>query len=91
VEVEYTREKLLAYLEEAREMAVDKGNPDGVTRAVIAMARITGNIIDRREVGPASPFDGMTDEELVTCATKRARELGIVGPRLVEDDNKKSL
>jgi hypothetical protein len=89
VEVEYTREKLLAYLEEAREMAVDKGNPDGVTRAVIAMARITGNIIDRREVGPASPFDGMTDEELVACATKRARELGIVGPRLVEDDNKK--
>jgi hypothetical protein len=30
----------------------------------------------------------MTDEELVAEAVRRARELGIAGPKLVEDDNK---
>ena len=33
----------------------------------------------------------MTDEELVSEAVRRARELGIAGPRLIEDDNKKPL
>jgi hypothetical protein len=33
----------------------------------------------------------MTDEELVAEAVRRARELGIAGSRLVNDDDKKSL
>jgi hypothetical protein len=52
------------------------------------MARVLGLIIDRREVGEAGAFDDMTDEELVREATKMARELGIAGPRLVEDGSK---
>jgi hypothetical protein len=44
-----------------------------------------GLIIDRREVGDAGAFDHMTDEELMQEAVKRARELGIAGPHLVED------
>ncbi|MGB8142805.1 MAG: hypothetical protein WCF52_20320 [Pseudolabrys sp.] len=52
-------------------------------------ARVLGLIIDRREVGEAGAFDDMTDEELMAEAVKRARELGIAGPHLVEDDNKK--
>ena len=57
----------------------------------MAKAKILGLIIDRREVGNVGPFDGFTDEQLVEDAVKRARALGIAGPRLVEDDNKKSL
>jgi hypothetical protein len=54
-------------------------------------AKILGLIIDRREVGEVGPFHGLTDEQLVEEAARQARELGIAGPRLVEDDNKKSL
>jgi hypothetical protein len=90
-EVEYTREHLLAMLQRAYDEALDgdKPHPSAAVNAVIGMARITGQIIDRREVSPAGAFDGMTDEELVATAARRARELGITGPRLVEDDNKK--
>ena len=90
-EVHYTREVLLAELEEARQMALDKNQPSAAVSASIGKARVLGLIIDRREVGDAGAFDDMTDEQLVAEATRRARELGIVGPRLVEDDNKKSL
>jgi len=53
-------------------------------------AKICGLIIDHREVGDVGAFDGFTDEQLVEEAVRRARSLGIAGPRLVEDDNKKS-
>jgi hypothetical protein len=49
-------------------------------------AKILGLIIDRREVGDAGAFDSLTDEELVARAVKKARELGLAGPQLVEDD-----
>jgi predicted house-cleaning noncanonical NTP pyrophosphatase (MazG superfamily) len=90
-EVEYTRERLLSMLQRAYDEAIDsERGQSAAVAAVVAMARITGQIIDRREVGQAGAFDGMTDEELVAEATRRARELGIAGPRLVEDDNKRS-
>ena len=41
-----------------------------------------------REVGDAGAFDDMTDEELINAAVRKARELGIAGPREVEDDNR---
>jgi len=53
-------------------------------------AKICGLIIDRREVGDVGAFDNLTDEQLVEEAWRRARELGIAGPRLAEDDNKRS-
>ena len=53
-------------------------------------AKILGLIIDRREVGDVGAFDGLTDEQLVEEAARLARSLGIAGPRLVEDDNRKS-
>ena len=90
-EVEYTRETLLADLEEARQRAIDLKNPSAEISATMGKAKILGLIIDRREVGEAGAFDGMTDEELVANAVRLARELGIAGPQLVEDDNKKSL
>jgi hypothetical protein len=84
-EMHYTRDTLLGYLEEARELALDKGNPTAVVSATMGMARVLGLIIDRREVGEAGAFDALTDEELMQEAVKRARELGIAGPHLVED------
>ena len=48
-------------------------------------ARILGLIIDRREVGDVGAFDGMTDEELVAEGAKLARELGVAGPRNIDD------
>jgi hypothetical protein len=87
-EAHYTRDTLLGYLEEARQLAMEKGNPTAVVSATIGMSRVLGLIIDRREVGDAGAFDHLTDEELVARAVKKARELGIAGPREVEDDNK---
>ena len=88
VEVEYTREKLIGYLEEARGIAIDKENSNGVTAATLGIARILGLIIDRREVGNAGAYDHMTDDELVREIAKKARELGFAGPHLVVDDSK---
>ncbi len=88
-EIEYTRGRLLGYLEKALAIAIDKENSVGVTQATVAMARITGQIIDRREVGEVGAFDAMTDEELVREATKKAQELGVPHLKLVngEDDS----
>jgi hypothetical protein len=81
---------VLGELEEARTFAKEKSNPSAMVSATMGKAKILGLIIDRREVGDVGAFDGWTDEELVEEATRRARALGIVGPRLVEDDNKRS-
>ena len=51
-------------------------------------AKITSHIIDRREVSDVGAFDALTDDELVAQAAKKARELGIAGPLLVEDGAK---
>jgi hypothetical protein len=81
----------LADLEEARQRAIDLKNPSAEISATMGKAKILGLIIDRREVGDVGAFDDMTDEELISTAARQARELGIAGPREVEDDNKKSL
>lgn len=86
-EIEYTRGRLLGYLEKALAIAIDKENSVGVTQATVAMARITGQIIDRREVGDVGAFDGMTDDELVKAAAKKAKELGVPHLKLVDDED----
>ena len=83
-----TRDSLLAELEEARQLAIEKKNPSAAVAATIGKARITGNIVDRREVGDVGAFDDLTDEELVALVAQKARALGIAGLRLFEDDNK---
>ncbi len=84
-ETDYTRARLLTYLEKAMEIAIEKENSVGVTQATVAMARITGQIIDRREVGEVGAFDGLTDEELVRKAAEKAKELGVPHLKLVDD------
>ena len=78
---------LLGELEEARKLALKRGQASAVVAATMGKAKILGLIIDRREVGDAGKFDDMTDEELISAAARKARELGIAGPREVEDDN----
>ena len=78
---------LLAELETARLLALKLGQPSAAVAATMGKAKILGLIIDRREVGNAGAFDDMTDEELISAAVRKARELGIAGPREVEDDN----
>jgi hypothetical protein len=85
--VDYSREKILAEIEEARMMALNLEMPGAAWQAAIAKARILGLIIDRREVGDAGAFDAMTDEELVREATKKAQELGVPHLKLVDDDS----
>ena len=89
-QIEYTRDALLSELEEARKLALKRGQPSAAVQATMGKAKILGLIIDRREVGEVGAFDSWTDEELVKEAARRARDLGITGPRLVEDDNKRS-
>jgi hypothetical protein len=60
-------------------------------QCTMGKAKILGLIIHRRKVGDVGAFDGFTDEQLVEEAARLARSLGLAGPRLVEDDNKKSL
>jgi hypothetical protein len=79
IEVEYTREKLLAKLEKAYEVAQKAKNGSAMTMSVIGMARICGLIIDRREVGEVGAFSSYTDEQLLQEAMERARRLGLAG------------
>ena len=78
---------LLSELEDARLLALKLGQASAAVAATMGKAKITGHIIDRREVGDAGAFDDMTDEELISAAARKARELGIAGPREVEDAN----
>ena len=82
---------ILGELEEARQLALKLGQASAAVAATMGKAKITGRIIDRREVGEAGAFDALTDEQLVEEAVRLARSLGFAGPRLVEDDRKKSL
>jgi hypothetical protein len=84
IEVEYTRDVLLRKLEQAFGVAEKAKNGSAMAAAVIGMARITGQIIDRREVSQVGAFDHMTDEQLLDEAKKRSAELGIAfDPKLV--------
>ena len=80
IEIEYTREKLLAELEHARKVAEDARNGSAMAMATMGKAKILGLIIDRREVGEVGAFDHMTDEELVEHAKKQAAALGLPDP-----------
>jgi hypothetical protein len=75
----------LAELERARQVAEEAKNGSAMAMATLGKAKILGLIIDRREVGDVGAFDHLTDEQLAEEAAKRARALGIAGPKLVED------
>ena len=67
---------LLEELEEARKLALKRGQPSAAVQASMGKARILELIIDRREVGDPGAFDDKTDEELMEEARNRAAALG---------------
>ncbi len=67
---------LLGELEEARQLALKLGQASAAAQCSMGKAKITGHIIDRREVGVAGAFDSWTDEQLVEEAARLARSLG---------------
>ena len=77
---EVTLASLLAELDAARQLALKLGQCSAAVAAVMGMAKLTGLIIDRREIGQPGEFDHLTDAELVAKAARDARELGIAGP-----------
>ena len=79
-QIEYTRDALLSELEEARQLALKRGQPSAAVQASMGKARILGLIIDRREVGDPGAFDDKTDEELMEEAKRRAAALGLLPP-----------
>jgi hypothetical protein len=87
LEIEVTKDTLLTELEDARQVAIKNKQASAMVMATIGKARITGQIIDRREVGDAGAFDALTDEELVAKAAQQARELGVAGPVAVPDED----
>jgi hypothetical protein len=71
---------LLEELEVARQLAMQKGQASAAVQATMGKAKLTGLIVDRREVGGAGEFDHLTDEELVAEAYRMTRELGLIPP-----------
>jgi hypothetical protein len=74
-------------------LAKEIKNPSAMSMAAFHMARVTGHVIDRREVGDVGAFSGATDEELMRMAQERAARLGLnpdpqagLGPKLVVDN-----
>ena len=87
VRAEVSVASLLGELEEARQLALQLGQASAAAQCSMGKAKITGHIIDRREVGDVGAFDSWTDEQLVEEAVRLALSLGIADPRLVADNN----
>ena len=71
---------VLDELEEARQLALKRGQVSAAVQASMGKARILELIIDRREVGDPGAFDDKTDEELMEEAKGRAAALGLLPP-----------
>jgi phage terminase small subunit len=71
---------ILEELEQARKIALKRGQPSAAVQASMCKAKILGLIIDRREVGDPGAFDDKTDEELIEEARNRAAALGLLPP-----------
>jgi hypothetical protein len=61
---EVTEDSLLLELEEARQAAIAADQAGAAVQATMGKARITGKIVDRKEVGKPGDFDAMSDAEL---------------------------
>jgi hypothetical protein len=77
---EVTVASLPEELEVSRQLAMKKGQASAAVQATMGKAKLTGLIVDRREVGGAGEIDHLTDEELLAEASRMARELGLLPP-----------
>jgi phage terminase small subunit len=74
---EITIASLVAELEEARQLALGRGQLSAAVSATMGKAKITGQIVDRAEVRNVGEYDRMTDEELRESAIVNIVAMGI--------------
>jgi hypothetical protein len=75
--VEVTIASLVGELDEARIEALRLGQASAAVAATMGKAKITGQIIDRAEVGRPGEFDSMTEDELREFIVRHLDEVGI--------------
>lgn len=74
---EVTIASLVAELDEARTTALRLGQTSAAVAATMGKAKITGNLVDRTEIGDPGQFDKMTEAELRDFIAREAKLLGI--------------
>jgi phage terminase small subunit len=74
---EVTVASLVRELDEARVEALRLGQASAAVAATMGKAKITGQIIERAEIGQPGEFASMTEEELHEFIIRNLRELGI--------------
>jgi hypothetical protein len=77
VRAEVTVASLVQELDEARTAALRLGQASAAVGATMGKAKLTGQIIDRTEVGKLGEFDSMTEDELREFIVRNLHELGI--------------
>jgi len=73
---EVTIASLVNELENARLLAVKRGQASAAVAATMGKAKVTGQIIDRAEVTTLDEFEGKSPDELIEMVSNGLRELG---------------
>lgn len=60
----YDKEQAMKEVEEARRMAMESGQPRAAVSAVELKSKLSGFLIDKKEVGAAGDFENMSTDEL---------------------------
>ena len=76
IRAEVTIASLVQELEDARQLAVERGQAAAAVAATMGKAKVTGQIIDRAEVRTRDDFEDKTAEELIEIVIKGLGELG---------------
>ena len=74
---EVTVASLVHELDEARTEALRLGQASAAVAATMGKAKITGQIVDRTEIGRPGEFDSMTEDELREYIIRNLHEIGI--------------
>jgi hypothetical protein len=74
---EVTIASLVRELDEARVEALRLGQASAAVAATMGKAKITGQIIERSEIGQPGEFDSMTEDELREYIMRNLHEIGI--------------
>jgi hypothetical protein len=77
-----TLERLLSGLEQDRQLAKELGQIGVAVKALELQAKITGQLVERRETGPAGTFEGLESREAVLSRVRN--EYGDDAVRQVE-------
>jgi hypothetical protein len=74
---EVTIASLVEELDEARVIALKLGQASAAVAAIMGKAKITGQIVDRAEVGQPGEFSEMTEEELRRYIMSSLKTIGL--------------